>query len=61
MFRPSEEPGTFDADNKIADAPPALRSIFNKMIPFIAACAAEPSKARSPASGGGVVSITCLW
>lgn len=56
MFQAAETPGTFDADDKVSDTlAPALRSIFDEMVPFIAACAAELRKTRPLASGSKIV------
>ncbi|MFZ2469962.1 glutathione S-transferase family protein [Parvibaculum sedimenti] len=56
MFQPSEAPGAFDADDRVAATlMPALRSIFDEMVPFVAACAAELRKTRPLASGGKIV------
>lgn len=58
MFTPGETPGAFDAEDRIADTlAPALRSIFDEMVPFIAACADELRKTTPLAAGGKVVRL----
>ena len=51
MFQPSDVPGAFDTDDRVPETlAPALRSIFDEMVPFIAACAAELRKTPISAS-----------
>ena len=42
MFEPTDVPGEFQAEDRVPDTlAPALRSIFDEMVPFIAGCADE--------------------
>jgi glutathione S-transferase len=42
MLEPDDQPGEFQAEDRVADTlTPALRSIFDEMIPFLAACGSE--------------------
>ena len=55
MFEPADKPGDFDIDDSVADTlTPALRSIFDEMVPYIAACAAELRKTKPLSEGGKV-------
>jgi glutathione S-transferase len=45
MFDPSNVPGEFQCEDRVPETlSPALRSIFDEMAPFLAACAAELRK-----------------
>lgn len=58
MFTPGETPGAFDAEDRIAETlAPALRSIFDEMMPFLSACASELRKMPPLASGGKAVRL----
>jgi len=51
MFHPTGAPGAFDSGDRVPETlAPALRSIFDEMVPFIAACAAELRKMPISAS-----------
>ena len=42
MFEPAAAPGEFQAEDRVPDTlTPALRSIFDEMVPFLAACGSE--------------------
>jgi len=46
MFDPPATPGEFQADDRVPETlAPALRSIFDEMVPYVAACAGKLSQA----------------
>ena len=52
MFAPPATPGEFQAEDRVAATlTPALRSIFDEMVPFLAECARELSRTAVVAPG----------
>jgi glutathione S-transferase len=53
MFEPVDPPGEFQAEDRVPDTlTPALRSIFDEMVPFLAACAEELRRTPAVPSAG---------